>query len=219
MQPAEKNDVFKNLFRFFRLEGAKFPQGVNIFGRRRGRTPKKHARKALPCMPGTCAAEGGEVPGAKTEPCGGGGNEMGQRRRAGCGPEAGERPGERRRGWKSEGRTRRGRGGGCGGAKAEGRSEEKGAGKARRAEKAPAHGFFTGEAAHRGRDFGKGSAGRAEGRAQAGSGERMRAPGETQGKIKGWRTTAQGGSGTRERGRGKGAEMCGPGAGPVFGKM
>ena len=189
MQPTEKNDVFKNLFRFFRLEGAKFPQGVNIFGRRRERTLKKHARKALPCMPGTCAAEGGGGTRGKN------GAVRGRRKRDGAKAEgrlragSGERKVRRgkrekhkgKRGWRATAQggsgTRervRGKGRRCAGpvfgekgkirskisswratATAKGR-ERMGAGQ----KKAPAHGFFTGEAARRGRGFGRGAPGR-----------------------------------------------------------
>ena len=179
-------------------------------------------------MPGTCAAEGGEVPGAKTEPCGGGGNEMGQRRRAGCGPEAGERPGERH---------------GDAGAKAE-RLEERGAdaqgtwwrmwwGKGGRAErrkggrkgapgrKSPCARLFHGGSRMPGpglrerecRKSGGPGAGPEGGERKVRRGKRE----EHKGK-RGWRATAQGGSGTRERVRGKGRRCAGPDAGPVFGE-
>ena len=203
MQPTEKNDVFKNLFRFFRLEGAKFPQGVNILGRRRERTLKKHARKALPCMPGTCAAEGGGGTRGKN------GAVRGRRKRDGAKAERLEERGADAQGtwwrmwWGKGGRAERRKGGRKG---APGR-------------KSPCARLFHGGSRMPGpglrerecRKSGGPDAGWKRGEDACAGGKRE----EHKGK-RGWRATAQGGSGTRERGRGKGAEMCGAGRGDCF---
>ena len=226
MQPTEKNDVFKNLFRFFRLEGAKFPQGVNIFGRRRERTLKKHARKALPCMPGTCAAEGGGGTRGKNGAVRGrrkrDGAKAEGRLRAGSGREAG---GKARRCGGKGGEAGRARGGRAGDVVADvvGQRRKGGAkkrGPERRAgQKKPLRTAFS-----RGKPYaGAGASGkgvpeerRAGRRLEAGRGcVRRGKTGRTQGK-KGLARNGAGREWYPGESPGKRPEMCGAGRGACF---